>query len=30
MVNEVIDNEGTAEELRIKIEALLKMKGIGW
>ncbi|WP_312702105.1 dephospho-CoA kinase [Sedimentibacter sp.] len=30
MVNEVIDNEGTIENLRIKIEALLKMKGIGW
>ena len=30
MVNEVIDNEGKIEDLRIKIEALLKMKGIGW
>lgn len=30
MADEVIDNEGTVEELRIKIEDLLKIKGIGW
>ncbi|NYB75201.1 dephospho-CoA kinase [Sedimentibacter hydroxybenzoicus DSM 7310] len=30
MVNEVIDNEGTIEDLRIKIKGLLKIKGIGW
>lgn len=30
MVNEVIDNEGTVEELEIKIKELLKIKGIGW
>ncbi|WP_313341295.1 dephospho-CoA kinase [Sedimentibacter sp.] len=30
MVNEVIDNEGTIEELRIRINELLKIKGIGW
>lgn len=30
MVNEVIDNEGTIEELEFKIKKLLKIKGIGW
>ena len=30
MVDEVIDNEGTIEELEFKIKELLKIKGIGW
>lgn len=30
MVDEVIDNEGTIEELEIKIKKLLGKKGIGW
>lgn len=30
MSDEVIDNEGTIEELEIKIKKLLKMKHIGW
>lgn len=30
MVDEVIDNEGTIEELETKIKKLLEKKGIGW
>jgi dephospho-CoA kinase len=30
MVDEIIDNEGTIEELEIKIKELLVKKGIGW
>lgn len=30
MVDEVIDNEGTVEELEVKIKGLLKIKDIGW
>lgn len=30
MADEVIDNEGTIEELEIKIKKLLKIKQIGW
>lgn len=30
MVDEIIDNEGTIEELELKIKELLVKKGIGW
>lgn len=30
MVDEVINNEGTKEELRVRIKNLLEIKGIGW